>query len=89
MLTGRYEDALVVFRKAEETYPGYGTAAEIARLLGESLPGMDDPPTELHVLREISENLSWKGQKAYVQDLREHISRLSPFQEQEGFPLRR
>ena len=86
LLAGRYEDALEVFRKAEETYPGDGGAAEIMRLLAGSLPRMDDPATEMRVLSDITENLAWKSQKVYVQDLRQHIKSLMPFQQQETSP---
>ena len=80
LISGRYEDALEAFRKAEETYPGYGSAAEIVQLLSDSLLGMDDPETERRVISEIIGRFSWTGQKSYVQDLRQRAQMLLPFE---------
>ena len=86
IIPGRYEDAIAAFQKAEEIYPGYGAAAEIVQLLSNNLSGMDDPATQRRVIGEIIERFSWTGQKAYVQDLRQHVQKLIPFQQREITP---
>lgn len=86
LVSGRYEDAIQVFRKADEVYPGYAAAAEIVQLLSERLHGMDDPATEGRVISEIIERFSWKSQKAHVQDLRQIAQGLLPVQQWETTP---
>jgi tetratricopeptide (TPR) repeat protein len=86
LVSGRYQDAIEVFQKAEEIYPGYGSAAEIVQLLRVSLSGMADPEIERRVIREIIERFSWTGQKANVQDLQQRAQRLIPLQQRETTP---
>jgi tetratricopeptide (TPR) repeat protein len=75
LLSGRYQEAIDAFGKAEETYPGYGAASEIAEELKQNLPQMNDPAAERKVISEIAERFSWQSQKEYVQEIRERFSK--------------
>lgn len=69
LLSGRYEEALGLFRKAEETYPGYGSAAEIMETLSRRFQEMTDPDAERRVVDEIIEKFSWQTQRDFSQEM--------------------
>jgi tetratricopeptide (TPR) repeat protein len=71
LMSGRYQEAMDAFRKAEEAYPGYGSASEIVELLSESIHLMDDPAARKRVINQIMEQHSWKTQREFTQEMRQ------------------
>jgi hypothetical protein len=69
--SSRYEEATAEFIRAEEAYPGYGSAAEIAEILSANLERMDDPRVRRRVVNQIMEQHSWKTQREFTQEMRQ------------------